>query len=374
MSFQLPEGHLGRREAIALLSLTILANIFLSLPQRLAKDGKNAAWLVLVIAAVLALIGLLFILALSRRFPGRTIVEAGEEAVGPFLGALAALGYFLFFTTSLILFLRQFSETIITAFLPRTPFSVVTGLFLIVTVYACYTGLEALSRTAGLFLVFILGSLLLITILLIPSMTATYNLLPFWGSGAVEVVRAGALRTSLFGEILLLGLIAPLVRNRDAAGIGIASLALAAGMMIFLEIFYLLIYPIPAATKIAFPLYSEARLVFIGRFVQRVDAIFVFFWIISGLIKLSAHLYASTAILARVLKLPVFRPLVFPLGILIYAITFTVPSFPDAVALDSGLLRTFGWIPAFLLPVLIYLAAVLRRKGGNSCETRENRN
>jgi len=368
MSYRLPEGHQGRREAFALITITIITEIFLSIPQKLAVDGKSAAWIIILIAGALSFVGLYFILALSRRFPGKTIVEAGEEAGGPFLGTIAALAYFIFFMASLILFLRQFSETIITAFLPQTPISVITAGFLVVIIYSTYIGLEAISRTAGLLIGFIIGSLALITVLLIPFMVASYNLFPFWGSGPDIVARLGATRTSLFGEILIVGLIAPLLSGKELGRVGITSLAAAIGIMTFVEVIYLIIFPLPASAVFTFPLYSGARLVFIGRFVQRIDAIFVFVWIITALIKLAATMYASAAVLARALKLPVFRPLVFPLGILVFAISFTIPSFPDAVTIDSRYLRTYGWIPAFLFPALVYLVAVLRKKGGRGSD------
>lgn len=372
MSLQLPEGHLGRREAISLITLVILTSVFLSLPQRLVRDGYNASWMVVLLAGILSLVGLWFILALTRRFPGLTIVEAGTEAAGPVLGTIAALGYFLFFMASLVLFLRQFTETIITALLPQTPISVITVAFLIVITYACYIGLEAISRTAGLFIFFILGSLLLIIFLLLPTLDAPYSLFPLWGSGIDKIARSGAAKTSLFGDILLIGLIAPMIRNREVRRIGYTSLVLAAAMMVFIQLYYLLVFPVPVAAKLTFPLYTGARLVFIGRFFQRVDALFVFVWILSGLIKMSASLYAASVILARTYRLPAYRPLLFPLGILSFAFSLAIPSFPDAVTIDSAVLRSYGWIPTFLVPALIYLTAVLRHKGGVRRETPEN--
>ena len=80
------------------------------------------------------------------------------------------------------------------------------------------------------------------------------------------------------------------------------------------------------------------------------------------LVKVCALFYGASVSLARGFKLPVYRPLLFPLAVLVYGLNFLIPSFAAVAFLDATILRDYGW--AFALPTLVWLLVKLRSKGG----------
>ncbi|MEW6229167.1 MAG: GerAB/ArcD/ProY family transporter, partial [Bacillota bacterium] len=146
----LEEGRVGTNEAIAATVYLLSTKLFISFPQQMATVGLTAAWVVPLISFATGALGFLIIAALLKRYPGMGIVEISEEVAGPVFGLLASLGYLAFFFAATVLVMREFSETVGTALLPRTPLSVVMAIFVLAALLATYLGVEGLTRAAFL--------------------------------------------------------------------------------------------------------------------------------------------------------------------------------------------------------------------------------
>lgn len=361
---EIKDGHIGWREATALLITFTAIKVLLAFPRMMAKLGLAAGWMIPVIAMALGLLGFGLIAALMKRFPGKSIVEVSELVAGKFFGTIISMCFFGFFFYLTVVVLRQFAETVIVTSLPRTPISVVTAIFLMAVVYAAYLGIETISRGNWLLFPFMLVGFVTILAGVLPYFELDY-FFPVLGTGATSVLKAGILKSSLFGEVLILAVIYPAIRNREKFNhIGIMSITVSGVAMTLAVVVLIGVFsPIGARDGAAFPLFQLARLIFFGRFVQRIEALFIFVWIFAGLIEISLSLYASAVILARILKLPVFRPLIFPLALLAYCLSFVPPDYVTATKMETDVLRNYGWSITFVLPGLLLLLARLRGMG-----------
>lgn len=369
------EGHIGYREGIALLAITLSSKVFLTCPRNLISEGQTAGWLVSLAHLLVALVAVLPGLVLLKKYPDRTLIEIAEESGGAVTGILVSLLMFFFFVFTVIIILRQFTETVIVALLPTTPISIITLFFLLGMVYPCYQGIESLSRGAWLLMPYLLIGLFGVLALVLPKANVDY-ILPFWGAGLPHVLKAGALKSSMLGEILLVTLLNPYLRDRQKlTPVVIGSLVIYGVLFTLTVLIYQMVFPFPSATSLGpYPLYNMARLVYFGRFLQRVEAIFVFIWVFSLLVAMSAIFYGASVSLARGLKLPVYRPLLFPVAVLVYSLNFLVPNFPSAAWLDAEVLHNYGWTIAFGLPALVWLLSRVKDKGGGNRGTQPRKN
>jgi len=359
------DGHIGYREAIAVLVITLTMHTFLTLPLNYIIEGKTAGWMIPLVDTLLTLIFLLPWLSLLRAYPDRTLIETAEESGGPVTGILVAVlicGYFLFIT---VIIMRQFTETVIVALLPTTPISVITIFFLLGMIYPCYQGIESLTRGAWLLMPFITIGLLGVLALILPKADSDH-LFPVWGSGIFDVVKFGVIKNFLPIQIILISMFNPYLRDRTKLTNVAAGSLIVSGVLISLMVMvYQLVFPVPSAISSGpYPLYNLARLIYYGRFVQRVESIFIFIWIFGMLVKAALLFYITTISLARGLKLPVYRPLLFPLAVLVYGLNFTIPSFPAAVWLDNHIYRTFGGAISLAIPAVVWFLTRLRNQGG----------
>jgi hypothetical protein len=189
-------------------------------------------------------------------------------------------------------------------------------------------------------------------------------LFPLWGPGLTQIIKAGAIKSSMTGEILLVSIFNPYLRERKQIKTVVIGSLIIYGILFTLTMaIYEMVFPYPSAvTLLPYPLYMLARIIYYGRFLQRVEAIFIFIWVFSLLVTISSLFYGATLSLARGLKLPVYQPLLFPLAILVYSVNFLIPNFPAGAWLDSHVLHNYSFIVAFGLPALVWLMVKIWNK------------
>lgn len=355
------ENKIELKEAIMLVTMALITELFLTFPAVLGHKGQTAAWLVLLVATLVAAVAFLPTAILLERYPEKTIIEIGEELLGPIGNAFFALIIFLTFLAITSLILRQYAERTITVSLNNLPLSVAMVMLLVGAAVACYLGLEAINRSvwiAGFIIVFML---LLVQFLPFPYWQTDY-LFPLGGSGLKEILFEGLKRSSLFAEVLMLAVIYPSLPKGAVRSVGLTGLLLS-GLIMALTIFTTqLVFPVQVFQEMSLPTFETSRLIYFGRFIQRLESIFIPLWVFACLIKVSLGCYLMCLILTRWLKLPYYRPFILPVVVITMATAFIPANVSEAVWVDTQIVRVFGAIPAFGLPVLLLLLAFWRQR------------
>jgi len=360
------EGKFGLSEAIILLILSNIARIFLPYPRFLAELGGPAAWMTPLGGLAVALAGVYLMSLVLKKSPDKTIIEITEEAFGPVVGIAVNLVVIFFFLSVSMLFTREFSEALILSALPYTPISVITTTYLGVGILGAYLGIEAMARAARLTAPYIFGGTVLLLMSLSPQWNV-HNLFPVLGTGPVQVFGLGAFSTAAMTEIILAAVLVQAMGGADKFGkIGYRSMLIAFLLLSGLLAATVLTLASEYTMESTLPFYNVTRNIFLGRFFQRVEAVFVIIWSIIGGLKIALTLYGASVSLARTLKLPDYRPLIWPLGLVIFILSLLPTDMPTAVELDKSFLRPFSLLPNYLLPLLIIAAYWLRRRVGRA--------
>lgn len=355
--------HLGLREVVSLAMILLCSKLFLAMPQQLATSAATAAWMLPLIAAPYAPVIWLSVRSVVRASPGGTLVEGTEAILGPWFGTLVNLCYALYFLLLVATVSLEFALDVRMLFLPSTP-TVVIGLVILGTAaFLVYAGIEALGRVAALFGPPILIGLLLLQVGGVITHLDPDAIFPFWGRGALPLLFTGLSLGALQGEILFLGLIASAVRAAPqldrAAWISIGASLL---FMVLVMLTLLSVFPYPSLSHIAFPLLQMSQIVSVGPTAQRMESLFLLVWMIALLIKVGCALYGTVSILARTLRIPHVRWLIFPTVWLVNAIT-SLPFDDQTVAtFDLFGLRIYGSIIMVGLPVITALVGWFRQR------------
>ncbi|MDI3256426.1 MAG: endospore germination permease [Kyrpidia sp.] len=356
-------GYIGTKEARSFLAIVLSAPIALTLPQDLALTAGRAAWLSTVVALLVALAAWGLFSRIAEMAPGYSVVQMAGVwwgAPGRWAVGLVLWGYFLLITA---LVTRAFVETVIGTILPRTPVHVVMLLFMVVTVYMAYYGLETLSRLSQLLSRVLLMGFLLLILMDLRWMDVRY-LYPLLGPGLGQVVSVGVMKSSYFSEVLVLGLMLPGLRvARDARRVARSALLVSGVLMIVMVLGYTMSFPPPSGADNPFPFYQMGRLIYLGRFVQRLEAIFDFLWVLSAAVYMAGGLWASTQSLAQACDLPVYRPLVFAMAVLVYGIASLPADYVQTTELTNAYLRSWGWVMLVGMPAVLRLGATWGRRG-----------
>ncbi|MDD4335417.1 MAG: endospore germination permease [Desulfotomaculaceae bacterium] len=361
------EGKFGLAEAIILMAVSNVARVFLPYPRYLVELGGSAAWMTPIGGLAVTLVGAYIMSLVLKKNPDNTIIEITEEAFGSILGITFNLITIAFFISVCFLFVREFSEALITAALPETPISVIATVYIAIGLLGSYLGIEAIARSTRLTYIYVFGGIVLLLFALTPQWKFD-NLFPVFGNGFFPIFGLGAFSTAAVTEIILAAVLVQAIGGADkymrinffaaliaftVLGVLLAALVLTMGKEV--------------ATETSLPFYRLSRNIYLGRFFQRVEALFIIIWSIVGAIKIALTLYGASVSLARTLKLPDYRPLIWPLGLIVFIFSFLPPDLPTTMKLDTDFLRPFAHIPNYLLPLLIlaayWLKGRMRRAG-----------
>ncbi|ASS65611.1 MULTISPECIES: GerAB/ArcD/ProY family transporter [unclassified Paenibacillus] len=356
--------HIGVREAASIGIIFIIAKIFLPFQRSLAESGGTAGWIIALIAALLCPLTWWAIRGVLRHASGgSTLIEATEEIWGPWLGTAWNLVYFSFFFAITFLVLREFSELLASDILPRTPMNIIMIAMLIPIAVVAYAGLEGIGRfcwsAAGL----IVASVVVVLLGGLMTHFEPNALQPFWGTGRTRVLSLGLVKSSLFSEMLVFGFLLPRLRKKGQWGKAAWWCMGVSAFTIFITTFvYLFVFPYPTAVRLNVPMFELSRLVIFGRWIQRLESVFLIAWLICAVMKLAIGLYCSAATLSQVMKLPKIQPVIFPLALLVYACSIIPGSEMEAVSWDGQFLRTYGSLVSIGIPMLTWLLGMIRTK------------
>ena len=353
------EHKIGHREALTLLTILMSAKVFLSFPRDMAVLGGAGGWIIILLAAAFSLVGFYFIYSLIQKYPAQNIIQISHHLTGSIIGTVLGVIIFGFFLVLTSLMVRQFAESFILAILPRTPISLIMLLFLALLAYAALLGIETLSRVAWFLGPYLLIALLTILLFSLPH-GSVLNLTPLLGPGPWPLIKNSMIHCSIFAEILLLGLIAPYIRQQDKIfRVGIYSIIIAAVTNLVVTVTVISIFNYASASRIIFPIFQLARLITYGEFIQRVEAGFVFLWFFTAGIQLGGLFYGSVLSFAETFKIKEYRPLVLPIAVIVFSIGILPSSMTNTVVLNDFMLSNCYWGIAFGVPCLLWLISIL---------------
>ncbi len=350
-------------QATALLTLNIISTAILFPPGFLPLLAGRDAWLSFLLSGVFGLSVVFLVVLLCSHYPGLNLLQIGEVVLGRFLGKLVGFAFVLFFIFMTVVIVLEFSDFMMTVFMPRTPLVVFNILMVLFSLYAVYLGLEVICRVSEATIIPILFFLLLTMIFMIGEVESS-SLLPVLEAGIKPVMRGSLLFMGWIAQAFLLGILYPhLVCPRQAFKIGIFVVAIVSFYMVAGAIFLEGVLGSAQMARLLYPLLSFTRLIRVGGFLERLEAVVILIWVFGQYIKISLFLYLSASSIRQVFGLADYRTFLLPLAVLITVLSLTV--FSSSAELENFLKNThspFVLFFALLIPLFLQGVAIFRNQ------------
>lgn len=369
--YKLKEGKIGSKGIFCIVVVLLITKLYLGLPRIMVKEGASAAWLLIVMSAAIASIGVLIFVKLIQRFPGNTIIDISEQVWGTPGRLIVSVILSLFLVSSSAIIVREFSETMLTTVLPMTPISIVTLFFIIAIITGAYKGIEVIARSTILLFPFIIIGILSIIFLTINFVNFN-NLFPVFGTGLLKLSLLAPGKSSMFIEIVIVGLLISSVSDPEKIpGQVWKGFFFSVLIFVIVEIMYVSLFGYLTGEELYVPLFQMARMIYMGRFIQRIEALYVFVWFFTGALQLTLNLYGAAIAFCRGFKIPIYQPVLFPLSLIIFTLSFVPNSIMTAAFLDNYFLRQYGAILGWGLPAALLFTAIVRKKGGRHSDQKK---
>ncbi len=294
---------IGNFEAIALVLTVMVNHVVLNLPKRIISSTSSGTIVNILFITIVALVIVYLICKLLEKFPNLDILDIANFLGGKWLKTLIGILFLAYFLFTVSITLRSFSEGLKIIFFPRSSVGVIMILFLVAIVITNKLGFHAIVRSNLFVMPIILFSILFVFISNFGNFTVQ-RALPLLGEGAYTTFFAGTSNLFAFSGIVYLYFIPPYLKNiSDQKKISLISVLLS-GICLLLSVATLLfISPSAITAEETFPLYLASRNIEFGRFLQRLDALFLLIWIISLVAYLSISFSFATKVFQKLLNI-----------------------------------------------------------------------
>ncbi|KNY28819.1 GerAB/ArcD/ProY family transporter [Pseudobacteroides cellulosolvens] len=352
----------GNWEVVTILINVICTKIFLNYPRMATEQGGTAGWIFTIYVSLLAFLGFYIIQRLYKPMEGKDLIDIGEHVGGGTIRILVGVTVMFFLIYVTTVYLRTFSENMKLVALTNSPLSFVELFFLVCMVAGAYFGLEAIARLHAIAVPAIAIGFLIILVG-VSNYVDFSQLLPIMGEGAYKIFGDGAMKVSIFAELLLLFLMAPYIRtNKNFKVSGFWALGFSSFFLFISALIFITVLPVPLALERTIPIFHLARLINYGRFFQRIESVFIIIWAAASLLFVTVNFYFILHTFKKTFKLEYYKPLILPFAILIMTISFLPDNLVDAVKLEVNYFRNWAWTVTFGMTIILLLIARARKK------------
>ncbi|MGG4143299.1 endospore germination permease [Paenibacillus algorifonticola] len=350
------------RQLAILVLFFIIGDMQLYLPPLTAAYAKQSAWMSGIIGLPFGVGAAWFIFRISKRFPGKSLIDINNQAFGKIAGGLLSLVFLAMMFNTSITQIREISDFITTQMMEETPQLVIYLLMVLPITLALRGSITTIGRLGEVIFPLYSALFILLIILLIPKIDLT-QLLPIELTGFPGIVKGSLFFIAFpYCELFAFLMIFHSVEESEHKTRDYLLAALIAGMAIWVIIVMCICVLGVFATEITvYSPYVMGKKINIGDFVQRLEAVLAIDYIISTYFRSLIYGYAFIRGLQQLFKLRDHRFMLWPFGFLIVGYAyFLAPGIVAFVQFDvAWLFWVYTYSPGLLL--LSYIAARLRQ-------------
>jgi len=368
MRARLEPGVINARQLAVLAFLVVVGDSILIVPSLCAYAADQDAWISGLLGAALGIPMLGLTLILYNRYPECNLLEIVLRLCGPWAGAAVSLLYLYYFLLGAGSLIREIGDFMTIQIMPETPIRAVHFLIILVLLFALWSGLESLVRSAELFFPSFMLLFASLIVFLLPKIDAA-RLQPVFGSGWSHIVH-GSIYMIIYpySDAIMLAMILPSVRTSGRLTRDFLLAVALGGFAIFLVVLLaiLVLGPYLTATSV-YPTYALAKKINIGSFLQRVEAIQAIDWVLSTFFKAALFTYGFVLGTAQLLRLRDYRFLALPTGFILFGFAYLVA--PNVSFYNDVLFKYFPFWDLLLtaaVPALLLLLHAIRGRSSGS--------
>ena len=355
------QGHIGWVEASGLLLITLLSKVFLIYPVRMAMDGQTAAWSLPILSGMLSAIWLLPLSAVLSNHPGQGIIEITRALLGKFLAFLFGILYYVSQLALIALSASEISDALTGVMLPRTPRAFLLTAGLAIALYLATKGLETVARMSVPLTVVVILYLIATSALSLNQWNAD-SVFPLLGPGAIRLAKSAVVRQYMYGEILSLGILAPYLQEPKQAGRIAWGCTLVSGAVFILVVLTCqMVFPYPTLSHAVEPVLRVTRLIYLGRFFQRFDAILSPIWLSTATLRVAAGIALLSTALSAVTSIKSLGVLMALTAAATGVLAAMVPDMATNMILSFDVVRPYSVILLMAWPIALWIADKAKR-------------
>jgi len=354
--------QISRYQLILILLWTVLGTGIVTMPATIAQFTLRDAWIagfgLLLGAAICALVALAHV----RLFPGRTLTQAATDVLGPALGRVYGIWYLVYGFVAIATIGREMGAFIGISVLPNTPDFLITAMAFAVSMYLSYLGIEVVGRVNE----FIMPLAIIVAPILFGLAARLFDsspFHPFLGDPLTAAWRAAVVPTFAYGLEFSIALqwVPALRTPRTLPWDILIAGAISACVLSALVVLTVGVLGDPTR-YLNYPVLELVRSIRQGKFVERLDTLYVMGGGVTLVLKLSAFQLAVVEAVKDVSGSPERTWIPVPVALLGWSLSNYL--FRNVFDVTSFILRDvpgYFFITVGLVPGALYAVEAFRR-------------
>jgi len=356
---------IGTIEAVAFVLILIINRILLNVPKEVIHNTGNSAWLNVILISIIVILFTTLVCMLFKKFPVCDLIDVSEYLGGKWLKIVVSFIYTFIFVTVTAVILRNFSEILKSIVFPTTPIAYILLFFIIGIVVANKLGFSTISRIN-----LVITGLALFSILVIFFFSAdsyvTANIFPILGYGINETFFSGLTNLFAFSGIIFLFFLPPFLKDPTKfKKISLVAVTLSSIYLFMSVLSLLLLFSFILESEELLSILLASRIIRLGSFIQNIDAIFIFVWILSFLSYLSIASFLAIHVFKKAANISRNDGIIYCFGAIIFGIALLHPKMLASSFLTTSFSQYAVLITTFVIPTIILALANLKFKRKN---------
>ena len=352
--------RIGKTEAIALIVVFMLNHLVLDLPKVFFETAGSAAWLNAIYVSLLAIAFLFLILKLFKNFKGMDILDVSKFLGGNTLKIIIGILFIIFFLAIPSSLLRDLCRSLNIVYFKNIPTSLLLLVFLLVASIANRIGNNVIVKITTIITSIVLLNLA-ITFLIATFNADINNIFPILGNRAREIFLSGSSNVFAFSGIAVLYFLMPMLKDASNFNkIGLLGIGIS-GIYLILGVFSLLLSFSHIVEVYDFsPIYLIVRSTQLGKFLQRPESLFMFFWILSLMSYISVCIMLCCNIFKKIAKTTHAKPLAYFFASMLFALALAPENISQVKFIEDVIFKYFSLTIVFLISSIILILANIK--------------
>ncbi|ASF41157.1 spore gernimation protein [Halobacillus halophilus] len=359
---------ISARQYMFLVIFFIIGSSILIVPTPLAAQGKQDAWMSVILSILVGVILVMFLNKIGSLSSGKTFVQAAIFVFGNWAGRLFCIFYlsFLYILASLVL--RNIGDFMTTQIIPETPLQFTHTLFLLVIIAGTYLGIESIARSSEIFMPWMIILLIFLTISMMPQINMG-QLKPMFGNGVLPIISSSSIviGTPLLEMVALLMIFPYVKEEKKAKRAWILGTIIGGGVLFLITTLCLLVLGSDLTALNAYPTYRIGQKINIAGFLEGLEIIIAIIWMLTIFFKLIILYYATSVGIAQFLTLKDHRPLVLPLGM--GMVVLSIIAYPDVAYFETfvgEVWLSYSLTHGLILPAILWVGLLIKKRMSGS--------
>ncbi|MBR2240493.1 MAG: GerAB/ArcD/ProY family transporter [Clostridia bacterium] len=356
---------IGYVEAIALITIVMINKIILNTPKDIIANTGPSSWLNVIYISIISIVIVYLITKLLKQFPGHDILDISNYLGGKNLKVIIGIAYMTLIVFLAITIIKNLSETLRIIYFRTSPILFIILFFIISSIISNRFNLKVIAK-ANLIIAPI--TFISIIIILFSSIRnfMPQRIFPILGYGIDKTFLSGLSNIFSFSGMLYLLFLPPLLDKPDKIKRMSIVAIIISSIYLFLSVTCLLLsLSFTLNSDESFSLYVLTRNLEYGRFIQRVDAIFILVWIISIISYINIPIFLCIYIFKKLTNIDNTNSINYSINLFILAITLIPIEYAFFTNIFGKLVQYLFFILFFGISIPILVIANLKLKLSN---------